>query len=116
MGLLVSATMRNSDRAIALVPLLVIPQLLLAGANVPLERMSWPARALAQLMLSKWALELTGSMAGLEPRFSALANAGLGQYRSAFDIVPWVHWGVLTGFVILMLAATVVVQKRKDMA
>ena len=116
MGLLVSATMRNSDRAIALVPLLIIPQLLLAGANVPLERMSWPARALAQLMLSKWALELTGSMAGLEPRFSALANAGLGQYRSAFDIVPWVHWGVLTAFVIAMLGATVVVQKRKDMA
>ena len=114
MGLLVSATVRNSDRAMALVPILVIPQLLLAGAIVPLERMSWPGKALAQLMISKWALELTGSMAELEPRFSALASVGLGQYRSAFDIVPWTHWGVLTGFVVAILAATLFFQKRKD--
>lgn len=114
MGLLISASVKNSDRAMALVPVLVIPQLLLAGAIVPLERMLLPGRALAQLMMSKWALELTGSMSGLEPRFSALRNAGLGDYRAAFDIVPWTHWGVLIGFVVVMLGATVLVQKRKD--
>lgn len=114
MGLLVSATVGNSDRAMAIVPILVIPQILLAGAIVPLERMLLPAKALAQLMMSKWALELTGSMSGLEPRFSALNAAGLGHYRAAYDIVPWTHWGALVGFVVVMLGATVLVQKRKD--
>jgi ABC-type multidrug transport system permease subunit len=114
MGLLVSATAGNSDRAMAIVPILVIPQLLLAGALVPLEQMLGPAKVLAQLMMSKWALELTGSMTGLESRFQELATVGLEPWRPAFDIVPWTHWGALAGFVVAMLGATLVAQKRKD--
>ena len=52
MGLLVSATAANSDRAMTIVPILLIPQLIFAGALVPLERMLAPAKVLSQLMIS----------------------------------------------------------------
>jgi ABC-type multidrug transport system ATPase subunit/ABC-type multidrug transport system permease subunit len=115
MGLLVSAVVGNSDRAMAIVPILLIPQLMFAGALVPLEQMLGPAKGLAQLMMSKWSLELTGSIAHLMPRFQAQLLPGIGSpYQSAFDIFPWTHWGALIGFVVAMLGATFLAQKRKD--
>jgi ABC-type multidrug transport system ATPase subunit len=71
MGLLVSATVGNSDRAMAIVPILLIPQLMFDGTLVPLEQMLGPAKGLAQLMMSKWSLELAGSITHLAPRFQA---------------------------------------------
>ncbi len=115
MGLLVSAVVRNSDWAMALVPLIIIPQLLFAGALVPLEAMSWPAEGLAHLTMTKWSLELTGSMTELASRFEAVARQGFElPYRNVFDINPWGHWAALTGFVLAMLGATALIQKRKD--
>jgi len=115
MGLLVSAIVGNSDRAMAIVPILLIPQLMFAGALVPLEQMLGPAKALAQLMMSKWSLELTGSIADLAPRFQAQFPPAIASpYETAFDILPWTHWGALAAFVVVMLAATLVAQKRKD--
>jgi ABC-type multidrug transport system ATPase subunit/ABC-type multidrug transport system permease subunit len=115
MGLLVSAAVGNSDRAMAIVPILLIPQLMFAGALVPVEQMLGPAKGLAQLMMSKWSLELAGSIAHLAPRFQAQLPPGVvSPYQSAFDILPWTHWGALVGFVVAMLAATLIAQKRKD--
>ncbi|MCI0832573.1 MAG: ATP-binding cassette domain-containing protein [Chloroflexi bacterium] len=117
MGLLVSATAANSDRAMTIVPILLIPQLIFAGALVPLERMLAPAKVLSQLMISKWSLQLTGSIADLAPRFEAQFPPGFADpYRSAFEGVSWVPWAVMVGFTVVMLGATVLVQKRKDVA
>jgi ABC-type multidrug transport system ATPase subunit/ABC-type multidrug transport system permease subunit len=117
MGLLVSATAANSDRAMTLVPILLIPQLIFAGALVPLERMLAPAKVLSQLMISKWALELAGSITDLAPRFEAQFPPDFADpYRSAFEGVSWVPWVVIIGFTVVMLGATVLVQKRKDIA
>ena len=115
MGLLVSAVVANSDRAMAIVPILLIPQLMFAGALVPVEQMLGPAKALAQLMMSKWSLELAGSIAHLAPRFGTQFPAEIASpYQSAFDNLPWTHWGALAGFVVVMLGATLLAQKRKD--
>ena len=86
-----------------------------AGALVPVDQMLGLAKGLAQLMMSKWSLELTGSIAHLAPRFETQFPAEIANpYRNAFDILPWTHWGVLVGFVVAMLAATLLAQKRKD--
>ena len=115
MGLLASAASANSDRAMTLVPILLIPQLIFAGALVPLERMLEPAKVLAQLMISKWSLELAGSITDLAPRFEAQFPPSFADpYRSAFESVSWAPWVVLIGFIVLMLGATLLVQKRKD--
>jgi hypothetical protein len=115
MGLLVSASVANSDRAMAIVPVLLIPQLIFAGALVPIERMLVPAKVLSQAMISKWALQLTGSLSDLGPLFAAqFPESFAGPYEDLFDVPGWLPWAVLGGFVVGMLGATILVQKRKD--
>jgi ABC-type multidrug transport system ATPase subunit/ABC-type multidrug transport system permease subunit len=115
MGLLVSTLSANSDRAMTIVPILLIPQLIFAGALVPLKRMLAPAKVISQLMTSKWALQLTGSLTHLGERFVAQFPPTFAEpYRDQFDIASWLPWGVLATFVIAMLGAAVILQKRKD--
>jgi hypothetical protein len=57
LGLTVSALARSSEVAIALLPLILIPMVILAGVLQPLYRMSSVARILAQTMPSRWAFE-----------------------------------------------------------
>jgi len=115
MGLLVSAVVGNSDRAMAIVPILLIPQLMFAGALVPVERMLGPAKVLAQLMMNKWSLELAGSITHLAPRFEAQYPPGFAApYANAYDSVSWIQWCALAGFALAMLGGTLLAQKRKD--
>ncbi|HSP55617.1 MAG TPA: ATP-binding cassette domain-containing protein [Dehalococcoidia bacterium] len=115
MGLLVSAVSHNSDRAQAVVPLLIIPQLIFMGALVPLDKMLPPARVVSDLMISKWSLQLTGQMTDLGARFSAQFPPTFADaYREELDITAWVPWVVLCAFTVVFLTATLVVQKRKD--
>jgi ABC-type multidrug transport system ATPase subunit len=115
MGLLVSSVAGNSDRAMAIVPILLIPQIMFAGAQVPVLQMLAPARWLSQLMISKWSLELAGNITDLAARFQTQFPAAIAHpYQSAFEITPWIHWLALVGFVLVLLAATLVAQARKD--
>jgi ABC-type multidrug transport system permease subunit len=115
MGLLISAVSANSDRAMAIVPVSLIPQLVFAGALVAYDKMLAPAKVVSQLMISKWALQLTGSMTDLSERFAAQFPASFGgPYANQFDDPSWPPWVVLAAFFVLMLAATAIVQKQKD--
>ena len=115
MGLLISAVSTNSDRAMAIVPVSLIPQLVFAGALVPYGHMLDPAKVVSQLMISKWALQLTGSLTELSDRFAAQFPASFAQpYADQFDSDSWLPWAVLAAFFVGMLAATVIVQKQKD--
>jgi len=115
MGLLVSAVVGNSDRAMAIVPLLLIPQLMFAGALVPVSKMLEPAKVLAQLMIDKWSLDLAGGITHLAPRFEAQYPPGFAApYADAYDSVSWVQWCALAAFVVAMLVGTLFAQKRKD--
>ncbi len=115
MGLLISAVSANSDRAMAVVPVSLIPQLVFAGALVPYGHMLAPAKVVSQLMISKWALQLTGSLTDLSERFAVQFPSSFAQpYADQFDSNSWLPWAVLPAFFIGMLAATVIVQKKKD--
>lgn len=56
-GLTVSALARTSEVAIALLPLILLPMVILAGVLQPVHKMSAPMRLLAQAMPSRWAFE-----------------------------------------------------------
>ena len=115
MGLLISAVSTNSDRAMAIVPVSLIPQLVFAGALVAYDKMLAPAKIVSQLMISKWALQLTGNMTNLSERFVAQFPSSFGgPYANQFDGATWPPWIVLAALFLVMLAATVLVQKRKD--
>lgn len=57
MGLVLSATVRTTAAALALVPLLLIPQVILGGAIMPIDQMKDPSWSLAQTTVSRWAFE-----------------------------------------------------------
>lgn len=115
MGLLVSSVSANSDRAMAIVPVLLIPQLIFAGALVPLSRMYLAGEVLAHGMISKWALELTGSVVDLGERFRSQYSTTVGEsYAVMFDGAQWVSWAVLGAFTAGMMLATIIIQRKKD--
>jgi ABC-type multidrug transport system ATPase subunit len=115
MGLVVSATAENSDQAMAIVPILLIPQLIFDGSFVPVAKMLGPARALANLILSRWSLEMAGNITHMTQRFGAqLPEVFAKPYEEAFTITASVHWAVLALFIIVPILGTVLAQKRKD--
>lgn len=56
-GLCVSALAKSSEVAIAVLPLILLPLVMLGGSLLPLHQMSTPVRMLAQVMPSRWAFE-----------------------------------------------------------
>jgi ABC transport system ATP-binding/permease protein len=70
MGLLVSSAVRSQEQATTLIPLAVIPQLLFAGAIVPLARMAEPAKVLADAIFTQWALAGLGTAVDMNQRFA----------------------------------------------
>lgn len=57
MGLFLSALVRTSEAAMATVPILLIPQIILGGAIMPIDRMSAPVAIASNLVMSRWAFE-----------------------------------------------------------
>lgn len=57
MGLTLSALVRSPQAAMALVPIILIPQIILGGVIMPLHEMGTPTRALADLTASRWGFE-----------------------------------------------------------
>lgn len=56
-GLLLSALVRTSEAAIALVPILLIPQVVLGGAIMPIDRMDAVTSAASSAAFSRWGFE-----------------------------------------------------------
>jgi ABC-type multidrug transport system ATPase subunit/CRP-like cAMP-binding protein len=127
LGLLASSVLGNSDRAMAIVPVLLIPQLIFSGALVPVTQMVLAAEWLSALTINRWALELGGSITELSPRFLAqvdnLSSGMLGggltaiksPYPPIFDDVGWTHWLIIAAFFFASLAATIWWQGRKPL-
>ncbi len=57
MGMLLSAMVRTSEAAMATVPLLLIPQIILGGAIMPIDKLSEPVWVTSHSVVSRWAFE-----------------------------------------------------------
>jgi ABC transport system ATP-binding/permease protein len=62
-GLAISAIAPNNDRAISLVPIILIPQVIFSGAIIPLK--DWITQILASIFPTRWAMAALGSSTGL---------------------------------------------------
>jgi ABC-type multidrug transport system ATPase subunit/pSer/pThr/pTyr-binding forkhead associated (FHA) protein/ABC-type multidrug transport system permease subunit len=108
LGLVVSTVARSVDQATSMIPLLLIPQLLLGAALVPLARMSSAVRAVADLMVSRWAFAGSGNLIHMNTRLAdAPSIAALSGYgKRFFALSPVVAATVLAGFTVLLLSVT----------
>ena len=58
LGLLLSAAVDNPDRAIALVPVVLMPQIMFSGVLVPLEKMGSWSELISDFMIIKWSVSV----------------------------------------------------------
>lgn len=104
-GLLISASVRTEDQATSFIPLALLPQLLFAGALVPVETMGKIAEALSYAMFARWSFAGLGSAIDMNARIvSDKEFAPVSQYGTEFfDLSVGLALGVLTGFALVML-------------
>jgi ABC-type multidrug transport system ATPase subunit len=57
MGLMLSALVRTTEAAIALVPILLIPQVILGGAIMPIDKMNSPTQLASHSTVARWGFE-----------------------------------------------------------
>lgn len=107
LGLLASAAVADASQATLALPMLCFPQVLFAGAVVPVGDMSAPGRATSALMANRWGFEALGRALDLEPMTRQVAT--MGAYRDAFSGSPVAAWGVLAASAVALCGATVLV-------
>jgi ABC-type multidrug transport system ATPase subunit len=103
MGLIISARAANADKATSIVPLTVLPQIILAGALMPLPDMDAGTRALSNVMVSRWAnqaleisllqgrdlnAELLGDPNYVKALWNQYPDYNLGNAKDAKDLKP----------------------------
>ncbi len=98
MGLLISAFVDSEDQATSLVPLALIPQLLFAGAIVPVERMGAVIAAISNLIFARWSLATVGTEVELNARFAAAGGDSANPFGTSFFDLP-----LAAGVAILLL-------------
>jgi hypothetical protein len=112
MGLLVSAFSSNSDKAISFVPLLLVPQIILSGAIVPMDDINNSLiEMFFYLAISKWGYELVG---GLVIDVNGISGLLKPFPHDSLEGIENLHWLVLTGFFLLCALLTIWAVKRKD--
>ncbi|MGI8827261.1 MAG: ATP-binding cassette domain-containing protein [Chloroflexota bacterium] len=115
MGLLVSSISGSSLQATLIVVMFVTPQLVLAGASVPISQMTSVAKVISGFMISRWSLSLMGTNFHLNARLHAQLTRGTtNQYASQFNIDPVLYAGILVGICLVCIAGAAVGKKTKD--
>lgn len=112
MGLTVSSIASNANNATTAVPILLIPQLILAGVLVPIEEVEPEfIHPLFNLAISKWGYELIGG--GIIDINNRLAFE---EPLKALDGSFTMHWWILAGFAVLFYVISALALKNKDKA
>jgi hypothetical protein len=114
MGLAVSCAARTVDRAAGAVPLLLMPQLLLAGGLIPLAQMPGVVAAVANVVYARWSYAGLGSAARIGARLAASDNSAiLGFDNGFFALIPATAAGILIAFTVIELLVAVFLLMRR---
>ena len=141
MGLLISAVATNGDKAMSVVPLTLIPQIVLGGVLVAIPDMNAGTSFVSRAASARWATQACEvslfnnrvvnqdlmqethlrPLWNLYPDFSLNTADGRSRFLEKFNDTKvekdrdyWESIAVMAGFLVLLSAATVVVLKRQD--
>jgi ABC-type multidrug transport system ATPase subunit len=112
LGLLASAAVSNAAQAALALPMLCFPQVLFAGAVVPVADMAAPGRWLSLGLANRYSFEALGRALGLD-RLAGTVPA-MRAYGGTFSGTVAYRWLVLAGFAALFALATVWVLRRRQ--
>lgn len=110
-GLLASAAVQNASQATMALPMLCFPQVLFAGAVVPVEEMATAGRVMSFGLIDRWSFEALGRTLDVNELIGAdVATAG---YVPAFTGSPTEAWVVMAGIAVIATLATGAVLARR---
>ena len=112
LGLLASAAVSNAAQAALALPMLCFPQVLFAGAVVPVADMAAPGRWLSLGLANRYSFEALGRALGLGRLAGPLP--ALRAYGDTFSGTVAYRWLVLAGFAGVFALATVQVLRRRS--
>jgi hypothetical protein len=111
LGLLISAVVSHLPRAMVGGAAVSFPQVLFAGAILPLSAMVLAGRWISYLMPDRWGFDALGRGMDVSPLWasgrSALGRPLLASYGTSFDRAVWGDWLILAVFTCVFLAATI---------
>jgi ABC transport system ATP-binding/permease protein len=110
LGLLASAVVADAAQATLALPMLCFPQVLFAGAIVPVGEMAAPGRLISFGMANRWGFESLGRLLPLDVE---TGGAGVVPYAGAFGGSAVIGWAVLAGSAAALTVATMWVLHRK---
>ncbi len=114
MGLAVSCAARSIDQAAGAVPLLLMPQLLLAGGLIPLAQMPKAVAALANVVYARWSYAGLASAAHVGARLSGVDyGSALGFNADFFSLRPATAAVILVAFTFVQLLVAVFLLMRR---
>ena len=113
LGLLASAAVSNTAQAALALPMLCFPQVLFAGAVVPVPDMAAPGRWLSLGLANRYSFEALGRALGLDQLTGKLP--ALRAYGDTFAGSAAYRWLVLAGFAGVCALATVWVLRRRSL-
>ncbi|HEY1388573.1 MAG TPA: ABC transporter permease, partial [Ktedonobacterales bacterium] len=110
MGLVISALVPNSDRAVSIVPVLLIPQIIFA--SVIFELKGNAGQWISVILPSRWGMQAVGSIDHLHDKFT--------DHSTAFYAHDAAHvlafWGALAVLALVFLVLTLLAMRRKDVS
>jgi ABC-type multidrug transport system ATPase subunit len=112
LGLLASAAVSNTAQAALALPMLCFPQVLFAGAVVPVPDMAAPGRWLSLGLANRYSFEALGRALGLDQLTGTLP--AMRVYGDTFSGTVAYRWLVLAGFTGVFALATVRVLRRRS--
>ncbi|MEM7285812.1 MAG: ATP-binding cassette domain-containing protein [Actinomycetota bacterium] len=111
-GLLASAAVQNASQATMALPMLCFPQVLFAGAVVPVEEMATAGRIMSFGLIDRWSFEALGRTLDINALIGDdVATAG---YVPAFSGSPVTAWLVMGGLALAATLATGAVLARRS--
>ena len=114
MGLAVSCVARSENQAAGAIPLLLMPQLLLAGGLIPLAQMPLVISKVADVIYARWAYAGLGSAAHIGARLSSSDSSSiLGFDNGFFALAPGTAAGILGAFIVIELLVCVLLLVRR---
>lgn len=111
LGLLASGLVGNSAQATLTLPMLCFPQVLFAGAMLPVEIMSGGGKVISSLTSNRWAFEAIGRVMDVDESFSA--PGALGGWEPALSGSATGPVTVLVGMFLVFSLATVLTVASK---
>jgi ABC transport system ATP-binding/permease protein len=123
MGLAASAFVTNEDSATSLIPLLIIPQLVFAGVEIPLK--DYSLQTLSMIFPARWVMVSLGSSLGLhsdklggdsfwgsDPTYHGTLFSTYSQSDATHRIL--IAWVALAVIILVFSVLTAIGLKRKD--